>query len=125
MAWTSFSAPSAVWIRLMPSWALRWACCRPRIWPRIFSEMARPAASSAARLIRRPDDSRSTDLPKAPALRLRLRQAFHAIMLWLMRTWSDLLFDVSAVPGVAPVPAVQLVLRGSSAQTGAGLGDRL
>src|SRR2546426_4509219 len=40
---------------------LREACWRPRIWPRISSLMARPAASSAARLIRRPVLRRSID----------------------------------------------------------------
>ncbi len=50
--WTSFSEPSAVCTIETASCRLRWAWPRPRIWPRIFSEMARPAASSAARLIR-------------------------------------------------------------------------
>ena len=50
--WTSFSEPSAVWTSETPSCALRWAWARPRIWPRSFSLMARPAASSAARLMR-------------------------------------------------------------------------
>jgi hypothetical protein len=29
--WTSFSAPSPVWIIEIPSWALRWAWARPRV----------------------------------------------------------------------------------------------
>src|SRR3954468_6048585 len=49
---TVWRAPSAVWTSETPSWMLRWFWARPRIWARIFSEMARPAASSAARLIR-------------------------------------------------------------------------
>src|SRR3954468_6118113 len=52
MLWTVESAPSPVWTSETPSWMLRWFCARPRIWARIFSEMARPAASSDARLIR-------------------------------------------------------------------------
>ncbi|VYU59619.1 Uncharacterised protein [Flavonifractor plautii] len=51
MSWTSVRAPSAVCTREMPSLALSWALSRPVIWARIFSEMARPAASSPARLI--------------------------------------------------------------------------
>ena len=54
IACISFSAPSAVWTSEMPSWALRLACAVPRIWARMPSEIARPAASSAARLMRRP-----------------------------------------------------------------------
>ena len=42
---------SAVCTREIPSLALSWALSRPVIWARIFSEMARPAASSPARLI--------------------------------------------------------------------------
>src|SRR3954454_14224759 len=52
IAWTVLRAPSAVWTSETPSWMLRWFWPRPRIWARIFSEMARPAASSAARLMR-------------------------------------------------------------------------
>ena len=50
----SLSEPSAVWTSEMPSCALRLACAVPRIWARMPSEIARPAASSAARLMRRP-----------------------------------------------------------------------
>ena len=57
----SFSAPSAVWTSEMPSCALRLAWAVPRIWARMPSEIARPAASSAARLMRRPDESFSID----------------------------------------------------------------
>ena len=49
---TSLRAPSAVCTSEIASLALRCAWARPPIWPRIFSEMARPAASSAARLTR-------------------------------------------------------------------------
>ena len=73
MVCVSFSAPSAVWMRLMPSWALLVAWFRPRIWARSFSEMARPAASSAARLIRRPEDRRSRLVDIAFCVPERLR----------------------------------------------------
>src|SRR5919201_975656 len=61
MLWTSSRLPSAVCTIETPSWMLRWACARPRIWARIFSEMPSPAASSAALLMRRPEDRRSID----------------------------------------------------------------
>ena len=85
MLWTSVSAPSAVWTIEMPSWAFRPAWLRPRTWARSFSLMARPAASSAARLMRRPEESFSTDLPKFTAVALRLRCALRASTLVLMR----------------------------------------
>ena len=58
----SDSAPSAVCTTLVPSWVLRTAWVSPPICERRPSEIASPAASSAARLIRKPDDSRSSDL---------------------------------------------------------------
>ena len=61
----SFSAPSAVCTSEMPSCALRLAWAVPRIWARMPSEIARPAASSAARLMRRPEDSFSIDFDSA------------------------------------------------------------
>ena len=51
-------APSVVCASEMPSLALRTAWFRPRIWALKRSEMARPAASSLALLMRRPDDRR-------------------------------------------------------------------
>jgi hypothetical protein len=57
----SSRAPSAVWTSEMPSFAFRWACWRLRICARIRSEIASPAASSDARAIRRPDDSRPNE----------------------------------------------------------------
>src|SRR3954463_16093062 len=62
MLWTSSRLPSAVCTMDTPSWMLRCAWARPQIWLRIFSEMPRPAASSAALLMRRPDESLSIDL---------------------------------------------------------------
>jgi len=52
MLLTSCIPPSAVCTRLMPSMAFLLAMSKPRIWARIFSLMARPAASSAALLMR-------------------------------------------------------------------------
>ena len=59
--WVSVRAPSAVCTTEMPSWALRTATLRPPTCERRPSEMARPAASSAARLMRKPLDSFSSD----------------------------------------------------------------
>ncbi len=52
MACTSAIAPSAVCTSEMASCPLRCACWSPPIWARSFSLIARPAESSAARLIR-------------------------------------------------------------------------
>jgi hypothetical protein len=43
-------------MKLMPFAAFVEAWFKPRIWLRIFSDTARPDASSAARVIRIPDD---------------------------------------------------------------------
>jgi hypothetical protein len=53
----SFIAPSAVWINATPSPAFLKSCRKERPFARIFSEMAKPAASSDAWLIREPEDS--------------------------------------------------------------------
>src|SRR3954471_1551979 len=79
----SDSAPSAVCTTLVPSWVLRTAWVRPPICERRPSEMARPAASSAAELMRQPEDSRSSDLFSEFWVVLRLRYAFSAAMLVL------------------------------------------
>jgi hypothetical protein len=84
MECTSLRAPSAVWIMEMPSWALRMACARPRTWARSFSLMASPAASSAARLIRKPLESLSRDLLNALSVATRFRWALSAAMFWLI-----------------------------------------
>src|SRR5689334_12551081 len=57
MPCTSPNAPSAVCAMLIPSAALRSATAYERICDFIPSEMARPAASSAAELTRKPLDS--------------------------------------------------------------------
>ena len=85
MAWTSVSAPSAVCATEMPSWALRVACLSPEIWARRFWEMTRPAASSAARLMRNPEESFSRLLPIEVFVLDRLRQALKAATLLLIR----------------------------------------
>src|ERR1700709_1732301 len=79
----SDSAPSAVCTTLVPSWVLRTAWVSPPICERRPSEIARPAASSAARLIRSADESRSSDLLIALFVVDRLRYAFIAAMLVL------------------------------------------
>src|SRR3569832_1849452 len=59
-------APSAICATLMPSWALDTAWVRPLIWLVRPWLIDRPAASSAALLIRRPEDSRSKALSRLP-----------------------------------------------------------
>ena len=56
--WTSLRAPSAVLTTLMASLVLRVAWVKPADWARRLSEMTRPAESSAAELMRRPDERR-------------------------------------------------------------------
>jgi len=70
---TSFSEPSATWASEMPSLALRMATSRPRIWVVKRSLMARPAASSFALLMRRPDERRWMVVASELPLVLRLR----------------------------------------------------
>jgi len=77
-------APSAVCSREMPSLALRAAWFRPRIWLVKRSEMARPAASSRALLMRRPEDSRCREVARALCPTLRWRCALSDITLVLM-----------------------------------------
>ena len=73
MLWTSVRAPSAVCTTEMPSWALRAATLSPPTCERRPSEIARPAASSAARLIRKPEESFSSDLDRSFCVLDRLR----------------------------------------------------
>ena len=65
MLTTSFSAPSAVEIMLMPSFAFLTAISRPLICDVNFAAMASPAASSAAELILLPVESFSMAAPSA------------------------------------------------------------
>ena len=63
MSVVSCKKASATWIKLMPFEAFAEAWFKPRIWLLIFSETARPEASSPARLMRKPDESFSMSLP--------------------------------------------------------------
>src|SRR3954464_7100612 len=90
---TSFSAPSADCTSDTPSSELRLAWLRPRIWARIFSEMARPAASSAARLMRRPLESFSMLLESVVWVPSSWRWALNASTLVLMRSDMAILPD--------------------------------
>jgi hypothetical protein len=77
-------APSAVWASEMPSLAFRAAWLRPLIWDVIRSAMDRPAASSLALLMRRPEDKRCRDVARDDWDVLRLRCAFSDAMLVLI-----------------------------------------
>ncbi|MCW0450866.1 hypothetical protein NB706_003700 [Xanthomonas sacchari] len=66
-------APSAVCASEMPSLALREATSRPRIWVVKRSEIARPAASSLALLMRRPEDRRWIVVARLALVVLRFR----------------------------------------------------
>src|SRR6185312_4185534 len=90
------SALSAVCEIEMPSFALRWAWDRPVICEPMRLAMAWPAASSAAELMRRPDDRRSIAVCRAPWERVRFCWPIRAVMLVLMtamtlsfRGWLD------------------------------------
>src|SRR6266851_5610163 len=85
MECVSFSAPSAVWMSEIPSCELRCAWAKPLIWPRSFSLMLKPAASSPARLMRRPLDSFSTLFEYDIALSAMLRCAPNASTFVLIR----------------------------------------
>src|SRR5919204_2305208 len=103
MAWTSLSEPSAVCVSEIASDALRWAWSRPLICAFSFSLMAMPAASSAAELMRRPEERRWIDFDSMSLVRLSCRWALNASMLVLMRRDTDhLLDDVDSCPGATP-----------------------
>src|SRR3954451_25172326 len=69
----------------------------PLIWARILSEMASPAASSAARLMRSPDDSFSMLLLIVSCVPSSWRCALNASILVLMR--SDIPSSLMVDPG--------------------------
>src|SRR4051794_6626176 len=98
MLCVSVSAPSAVCTTEMPSWVLRTATFRPPICERRPSEMARPAASSAARLMRKPEESFSSDLLIWPSVTDRLRYALSAAMLLLTRRPTMFLLGRAFLP---------------------------
>src|SRR5471032_2142726 len=78
------SAPSAVCASETPSFALRVAWVMPRICEVMRSEIARPAASSLALLIRRPEDRRCSEVFRDVCELDRLRCAFREAMLVLI-----------------------------------------
>src|SRR5690606_27006924 len=84
----SSSALSVVWAKEIPSLALRVATFRPRIWVVNRLEIARPAASSLALLMRRPEDKRCREVCRAPWDLFRLRCALNddtlVLIIWGM-----------------------------------------
>ena len=78
---TSLRAPSAVCTADMPSDALVEARSSPLICFLIFSDIARPAASSAARLILYPEESFSVDFDCCDVVTLSMRLEFIACIL--------------------------------------------
>ncbi len=84
MSPTRPSAPSATWPSEMPSLAFRIATLMPRTWVFMRSLMARPAASSFALLMRRPELRRAIEVASEDWLWLRLRWAFSETRLVLM-----------------------------------------
>src|SRR4051812_20833784 len=81
---TELNALSAVCASEIPSLALRAAWLRPLIWLVIRSEMARPAASSLALLIRKPEERRCSAVVRPVADVARLRWAFKDAILVLI-----------------------------------------
>ena len=77
-------APSAVCASEMPSLALRTAWFKPRICEVKRSEMAKPAASSLALLMRKPEDRRWIEVLSDAWLMPRLRCAVKEATLVLM-----------------------------------------
>ena len=110
------NAPSAVCESEMASLALRAAWFRPRIWEVNRSEMARPAASSLAVLMRRPDDRRAMAVDKSPETFAELRWAVSDITLVLMD--CDMMTPVQVrFPGTVPVlPVISLCRRAPEAK---------
>ncbi len=78
---TSVRAPSAICIMEMPSSEFADACVSPRICLRIFSDMLKPAASSAALFTLYPLESFSADFPRIPSVMPNWRSAFIALIL--------------------------------------------
>src|SRR4051794_6235563 len=97
---TSFSAPSAVWTTEMPSCALLTAWPMPPICALMFWLITRPDASSAAELIREPDESFCKLLETAESVADRLRYASNAVTLVLTRRLmrTELLVSVPIRP---------------------------
>src|SRR6188768_3128840 len=85
-------APSAIWTRAMPSSAFDLARPMPRILERMVSDTERPAASSEARLMRRPVDSFSRDLLRDTCWVLSEPWPIIEEILWLIRMEQTSLF---------------------------------
>ena len=96
---TVASAPSAVCASEMPSLAFRMATLVPLICAFIRSAMARPAASSEAELMRRPEDRRCIDVASDICAVPRLRWAFSELMLVLIvRDMKDSVWLIDSRP---------------------------
>ena len=89
----SFRPPSAVWIREMASCEFATARPKPITCALKFSAMLNPAASSAARLIRYPEDSFSMDFPTARLLINRFLRALIAATFVLRVKLISILHD--------------------------------
>src|SRR6185437_8092305 len=104
----------------MPSIVLRWAWAVPLICEVIFSLIAAPAASSAALLIRRPDESFCMLFDRAYCVWVRLRWASIASTFVLTR--SDIRGLLGLVKRRLPVTALtglpgrQLPLQGGAGE---------
>jgi hypothetical protein len=83
-ACTDASAPSAVCVSDAPSSLHRTAALKLRMRARTFSEIAKPAASSAAELTRVPEDIRPAALPIALFCMVYKRWMNSAMRLFLM-----------------------------------------
>ncbi|OIQ88334.1 hypothetical protein GALL_297710 [mine drainage metagenome] len=90
---TVLSAPSAVCDSEIASLALRTAWSRPLIWAVIRSEIAMPAASSAALLMRRPEERRCSEVCRVLCDFDRLSCALSEAMFVLMMLGILLLLD--------------------------------
>jgi hypothetical protein len=65
----SWAAPSTVCSNEMASFAFRTAIFKPDVWADILSDIARPAASSLAELMREPVERRSIAVDMARSFR--------------------------------------------------------
>ena len=95
---TSLRPPSAVCASEIPSKLLRRAWSRDRVCARMRSEICRPAASSAAEAIRRPDDRRLKLLKMLSLARARFRWLWMLAIFVLMGSDIGRPLVVSAVP---------------------------
>src|SRR5262249_11341967 len=110
---TSLIDPSAVWTSETASCAFRWAWSSPPTCDCSFWLIARPAASSAALLIRYPELRRSIESERCFEVLTRLRCAFIAAMfVWTLRDMLFLLEERVVRPRLASCgPARRLAFR--------------